>query len=215
VTGCASGAASSSSSSLLTPFTDLGTIGVSTSAGRAAPGAPRAVADGASQPLLVLDPGRERPAAEVSAARTTLARVVSELAVVRALAERTVRGGRERTREKLVLVHAGNAPETARRGVDTLLEVRLGEIGLTRAPATRDDAARARVAADPALTLILSGWLRVVRTADGVELLSRAIRYDAETKPWSVWIADGAHEFRAALTAAVEALAVQIVEDVL
>jgi hypothetical protein len=193
--GCAPRTTVAPVSTLLIPTTDLGTIAVDA---RVAPPKPSVAS------LVALGvPGRGRRAADLDAIRATLRRVVTEIDVIGDLRERTIRVGREQTHERFVFASSSD--------FDTLLELALGEIGLVRrGPESADGATEA----DPPLTLVLEGRVRLVRRADGVELLNRRMTYESDTKAFTVWTANDAREFRSALAPAIEALAAQIVDEV-
>lgn len=185
----------------LTPSTELGTVVLRLTAdGSRTTAGPR----DATAPAVVVDAGRGRPSAEVAAARDALARLVAEAHVPRAVADRMVRIARERTRERLV------RPGGSGVAGDTLLDLSIAEVGLVTIARPGEPAAPA---ADPALTLVVNGSLRLERAKDGVVLLARPIRHTAETKPLGVWMKDEARELRNALGPAVEALAASLVDE--
>jgi hypothetical protein len=173
---------------VLTPTTPLGTIALAISA--------------APTVTVELSPDRAR-GADVAAARSAVARAIADADLGRALAERTLRLARARTSETFVVAPAGSAG--APRGADTLFELTLTEVTL---------AAPKAAAPDPPLTLVLAGRLRLVRVADGVELLARRVNYTAETRSLGAWIAEGARVLRGALDPALEALAALVVDEV-
>jgi hypothetical protein len=178
----------------LTPLTPLGTVVV-----RVAP------ASGPASGGVTLDGGAALAGSELDGVRATMARLVADARVSRAVAERMVRIARERTTERLVL-----AADGAVAG-DTVLEVSIADVGLVRVE--RPDAPPPP-SKDPLLTLVLTGTLRIQRVPDGVELLARPIRHEAGTKPLSVWAKDDLRELRGALPPAVEALAGALVDEV-
>jgi hypothetical protein len=151
-------------------------------------------------------------------ARDALARALVETDPAGALRARVLTLGRERLGKAFLDVIpaeanaegkaavAGRVPDNAR----TLLEIRLSEIRLGKWVAGGNSLA---ATADPFLVFRVIGRLRLVRVDDGTELFARPLEYEGATRAFSFWAEDDAQRFRAALGEAVEALAVQVVED--
>ena len=143
------------------------------------------------------------PATKSQPARDALARALLETDPAAALRMRVLALGRERLGTTFA---AGRVPEDAR----TLLELRLSEVRLEKWVVAGNALAPS---ADPFLVFRVRGQLRLVRVEDGTELFARPLEHEGATRVFSAWADDNAASFRTALMEAVEALAVQIVED--
>ena len=158
------------------------------------------------------------PATKSQPARDALARALLETDPAAALRMRVLALGRERLGTTFLEVTpaepkadanvgaAGRVPEDAR----TLLELRLSEVRLEKWVVGGNALAPS---ADPFLVFRVRGQLRLVRVEDGTELFARPLEHEGATRVFSAWADDNAASFRTALMEAVEALAVQIVED--
>jgi hypothetical protein len=97
-------------------------------------------------------------------------------------------------------------------GAGTVLDIHVMDVRLAE-PQRRDGGfLRSR---EPWLALHVTTELRLVRVADGFVLFSRRVDYRSETAGFWSWAEDDAARFRAALRDAVEALAREVVEEVL
>lgn len=160
------------------------------------------------------------PAEKLKPAREELARAFAEADLADALRARVIAVAREKRGETFVELAPADSdsvatcpvPGRALHGAGTLLELRLTQVRLATPPGYGRGL---EPDADPWLALGIRLRLRLVRRADSAELFARDVEHTGPTFGFWTWADDGAARFRTALREAVEALASEIVEDVL
>ena len=154
---------------------------------------------------------RAKPAVELDAESEVALREAFEQAnIQQVMRDCILSSAKEKTNYTLVNLdeRGPSSPEeevdyspVADEGIDTVLEISVLDVGLVGNSKTY-----------PNLMFFMSMQTRLIRTVDGEELYNAIVPYHGEMHEYSLWAADNAKLFRAALRTGSEKLGGEVVE---